>query len=381
MPKPVEKIVIAHVLYRLDIGGLESVIMNLVNLLPPERFEHAVISLTICTDFQHRFHHPAVTFHSLHKQEGKDWMVWVRLWRLLRRLRPDLLHTCNLAAMEAVIPAWLAGVGFACHAEHGRDSYDPDGTKFKYLLLRRLLTPFVDRFIPVSRDLEGWLRDKVKVPEAKINCIINGVSLPEQSRLAGRVDLPKGDFAPSSAFVIGTVGRMWPIKDHLNLVHGFARLCQQEPEWLLRLVIVGDGPQRPEVERLIEQLGLSGRVWITGWREDVTELMLGFDLFVLSSQAEGTPLTILEAMAAGLPVVSTRVGGVADLVVHQQTGYLVPAGDAEELASAMHYYLDPVVAASHGAAGRARIREHFSIHSMVEAYRLVFEKPWLRKIK
>ncbi|MEO5333713.1 MAG: TIGR03088 family PEP-CTERM/XrtA system glycosyltransferase [Magnetococcus sp. YQC-5] len=364
---------IAHIMYRLDIGGLETVVMNLINRLPPDRFDHAVICLTTCTAFQHRIHHPTVTFHALGKREGKDLLVWFRLWRLLRRLQPDVVHTLNLAAMEAVVPATLAGVPVTIHAEHGRDSYDPDGTNPKYLLLRRCLTPFVDAFVPVSGDLETWLLHKVGVPEAKIHRIINGVTLPDACKKVTR--------SPMDPLVIGTVGRIWPIKDHLTLVQAFARLCQLHPQQEFRLVMVGDGPHRPAVETLIDHLGLSGLVWITGWREDVPDLLLGFDLFVLSSLAEGTPLSILEAMAAGLPVVATRVGGVPDLVIEGQTGQLVPPEDPDSLALAMLSYLDPMLAIRHGSSGRERIKTHFSMDIMVKSYQTLFEQAWLQKAK
>ncbi|MBF0181675.1 MAG: TIGR03088 family PEP-CTERM/XrtA system glycosyltransferase [Magnetococcales bacterium] len=355
---------IAHILHRFDIGGLENVVAHLINHLPQDRFDHAIISLTEVTDFKQRVNHPRVTFHALHKKPGKDLAVWFRLWRLLRRLQPDLIHTCNLAAMEAVIPARLAGVGRVIHAEHGRDSYDPHGTNRKYLLLRRLLAPFVDGFVPVSAELATWLIDKVGVPSGKVCFISNGVTLPQQNARHP---------SASGETIIGTVGRMWSIKDHPNLVHAFFRLSQLAPQRPLRLMIVGDGPERPAVQALIDRLGIADRVRITGWRPDARELMANFDLFVLSSQAEGTPLTILEAMAASLPVVATRVGGVPDLVVDGQTGALVPPGDAEALARAMLPYLDPELAARHGAAGRARIAEQFSLTAMVEAYRRLFE--------
>ncbi|MBF0296166.1 MAG: TIGR03088 family PEP-CTERM/XrtA system glycosyltransferase [Magnetococcales bacterium] len=355
---------IAHILYRFDIGGLENVVAQLIDHLPNDRFDHAIISLTEVTDFKHRIRHPRVTFHALHKKPGKDPAVWFRLWRLLRRLQPDLVHTCNLAAMEAVLPARLAGVGRVIHAEHGRDSYDPCGTNRKYLLLRRLLAPFVDGFVPVSAELQAWLTDRVGVPPGKVHLIMNGVTLPEP--------IPRQPSAKGET-IIGTVGRMWSIKDHPNLVHAFFRLCQLAPERKLRLMIVGDGPERPAVQGLIDRLGLAGRVHITGWRADAREQMTHFDLFVLSSLAEGTPLTILEAMAAGLPVVATRVGGVPDLVVAGQTGALAPPGDSDALARAMLPYLDPQLAACHGAAGRARVAERFSLTAMVAAYRLLFE--------
>ncbi|MBF0427911.1 MAG: glycosyltransferase, partial [Magnetococcales bacterium] len=182
-------------------------------------------------------------------------------------------------------------------------------------------------------------------------------------------------------FIIGTVGRMWPIKDHDNLVQAFALLRQLAPARILRLVIVGDGPERGAVEKRIVELNLTEQVQITGWRTDIAEILSKFDLFVLSSKAEGTPLTILEAMAYGLPVVSTQVGGIADLVVTGKTGELVPPNNPQALAKAMAIYLNGDLATRHGEAGRERVAHHFSIDRMIEAYRNLFEETWLRKNK
>ncbi|MBF0191259.1 MAG: TIGR03088 family PEP-CTERM/XrtA system glycosyltransferase [Magnetococcales bacterium] len=359
---------IAHLVHRLDIGGLETVVAHLVNRLPPDRFDHAVISLTELTSFRERIHHPRITFHALHKKPGQDLAVWVRLWRFLRAWRPDLLHACNLATLEAAIPARLAGVPAFVHAEHGRDTHDPDGTKVKYLLLRRLLIPWVDAFVPVSGDLERWMRHTVGIPARKIHPILNGVLLPPLRPLRPE----PGESA--QPFTIGTVGRMWPIKDHLNLMRAFQRVCQRLPAASVRLVIVGDGPERAAVEAHAARWNLEDRVRITGWQTDVLAFLREFDLFVLPSKAEGTPLTLLEAMAAALPVVATRVGGVPDLVVENQTGRLVPPGDPDALADAMLDYLaHPAQGRLHGLAGRQRVESRFSMDGMIEAYQRLFE--------
>ncbi len=368
---------VAHIIYRLEIGGLETVVVNLVNRLPRDRFRHAIICLTGYGTFRERIDHPDVTFHSLGKVEGKDPKIWFRMWRLLRRLKPDIVHTCNLAAMESVLPAAFAGVPVAIHAEHGRDSYDLDGTNRKYLLLRQLLSPFVDCFVPVSRDLESWLIKRVRVPESKIRLIVNGIDLTRHPPRGGpREPLPREGFAPAGTFVIGTVGRLWPVKDQANLIRAFAHLNRRlaRGREILRLVLIGDGPERSSVQRLAEELGVADQMWITGWREDVPALLRGLDLMVNPSKAEGTPLTILEAMAVGLPVVATRVGGVADLVDEGVTGSLAPPGDSEALAWAMvGYLLDPANVVRHGAAGRKRAEELFNLERMVAEYQELFE--------
>ncbi|MBF0262527.1 MAG: TIGR03088 family PEP-CTERM/XrtA system glycosyltransferase [Magnetococcales bacterium] len=358
---------IAHLIHRLDIGGLEKVVADLVNHLPHDSFDHAVISLTEITAFQKKLHHPRVTFHALHKQRGQDPAVWWRYWKLLRQLKPDLVHACNLATLEAAIPTRLAGVKRFIHAEHGRDSHDPDGTKRKYLLLRRLMIPWVDGFVPVSQDLHAWMRQTVGIPPEKIHPIVNGVRLPPRPNRS----LPRPD--PTRPFTIGHVGRQWPIKDPLNLIEAFFQLRRSYPDTALRLVMVGDGPERPAIESCITRYRLADTVDLVGWQSDVQPFWEQFDLFVLPSKAEGTPLTILEAMAQALPVVATRVGGVGDLVMDGHTGRLVPPNDPLALADAIGDYLfDPARCLAHGAAGRERVAAHFSLERMIAAYRALF---------
>ncbi|GAB0055719.1 D-inositol-3-phosphate glycosyltransferase [Candidatus Magnetaquicoccaceae bacterium FCR-1] len=358
---------IAHLIHRLDIGGLEKVVADLVNHLPHDRFDHAVISLTEITAFKERLHHPRVTFHALGKQRGQDPAVWWRYWKLLRQLKPDLVHACNLATLEAAIPTRLAGVKRFIHAEHGRDSHDPDGTRRKYLLLRRFLIPWVDGFVPVSRDLHDWMLHTVHIPPEKIHPIVNGVRLPPVPNRSR----PGTD--PNRPFTIGHVGRQWPIKDPLNLIEAFFQLRRSYPETPLRLILVGDGPERPAIEARIAEYRLADTVHLAGWQNDVTPFWERFDLFVLPSRAEGTPLTILEAMAHALPVVATRVGGVGDLVVDGQTGRLVPRSDPCALADAIGEYLfDPARRAMHGAAGRERVAARFSQERMIAAYLALF---------
>ncbi|MBF0142984.1 MAG: TIGR03088 family PEP-CTERM/XrtA system glycosyltransferase [Magnetococcales bacterium] len=382
---PRTPVLVAHLVYRLDVGGLETVLANVIDGLDPGRFRHAVIALTEVTAFRERIRAPQVSFHALGKREGKDLAVWVRLWRLLRHLRPAILHTLNIATLEGVVPAFLAGVPVRIHAEHGRDSYDLDGSNRKYRLLRQLLMPLVDRVVPVSHDLERWLLAQVKVPPAKVRFIMNGID-QELYRPAHAAESRGGGYPPGfgepGCRVIGTVGRLWAVKDHANLLRAFA-LLRQEVERRsgpgerrrLRLVVVGDGPLRPELTALAARLEIADAVWITGWRGDVAVLMRRFDLFVLSSLAEGSPLTVLEAMATALPVVATRVGGVADLLAGDdgQLGRLVPAADPAALAAAMGRALaDPEWLSRQGREGRTRVERCFGRERMVAAYRDLF---------
>jgi sugar transferase (PEP-CTERM/EpsH1 system associated) len=371
---------IAHVIHRLDVGGLENGLVNLINRLP--RYRHAVICLTDYTDFARRITHAEVSLHALHKREGQDLGVYVRLWRLLRRLRPAIVHTRNLAALEGQLPAWLARVHGRVHGEHGWDVHDLDGSNAKYRWLRRRFRPIVQRYIPLSGELDRYLRHVIGVDTGRIAQIYNGVDAERfHPAVAGREALPVPGFAPPSAVVIGTVGRMQAVKDPLNLVRAFLHLLRTLPvgRERLRLVMIGDGPLRREAQALLAAEGAQDLAWLPGSRDDIPELLRAMDVFVLPSRAEGVSNTVLEAMACGLPVVATRVGGNAELIEEGRSGALAPAADPAALAAAVIPYLDdPLRRHEHGRAGRARVERMFSLEAMVAAYTAVYESLLMR---
>lgn len=367
----VEAPLVAHLIYRLDIGGLETLLVDTINRMPAGRYRHAVICLTDYTDFAQRITRPDVALFALHKPAGLALGTHADLFRLLRRLRPAILHTYNLGTIEYAATAWAAGVPARVHAEHGRDARDPQGLNPKHNLLRRLLLPFIDRYVPVSHDLSRWLESVVRIPKRKLQLIDNGVDTERFHAGAGAGEA----WQDPDAFVIGTVGRLQDVKDQATLVDAFAILRRDLPGERLRLVLVGDGPLRASLEAHVQASGLQDSVWFAGARADVAPVMRSFSLFALSSIAEGTPVTMLEAMASELPVVSTAVGGIPDLVAHGNSGTLVPAGDAQAMAAAIAPYVrDRALARRHGAAGRARIEQKYSMRAMLAAYVALYDE-------
>lgn len=368
---------VVHLIYRLDIGGLETLLVDAINRMPAHKYRHAVICLTDYTDFAQRITRPGVAVYALHKPPGLGLGAHLRLFKLLRRLRPDVLHTYNLGMIEYHATALLAGVPARVHAEHGRDASDPHGTNRKHNALRRLLVPVIDRYVPVSRDLERWLLGVVGIPPEKIELIDNGVDT-ERFRPGSAEEA----WSAPGMFVIGTVGRLQDVKDQATLIEAFVRLREMLPghRERLRLVLVGDGPLRGQLAQQIADYGLQDCAWLTGPRSDVAPPMRSFSLFVLSSIAEGTPVTMLEAMASGLPVVSTAVGGIPDLVLDGVSGTLVPARDPQRLAEALaSYVVDADRTRLHGTAGRARIEQKYSVDAMLAHYLDLYDG--LRKTK
>lgn len=366
---------VVHVIYRLDFGGLETLLVDCINHMPAARYRHAIVCLTGYTEFADRIAKPDVELFALHKPPGLGLGIHLAMWRLLRRLRPAIVHTYNFACAEYAFTAWAAGVPVRIHAEHGRDASDPEGRNRKHNFLRRALAPWIGRYIPVSRDLENWLTGLVGIPARKTELIQNGV---DTARYAPGLAVAEPPWPLAAApFVIGTVGRLQDVKDQASLIDAFALLCRERPQQrgALRLAIVGDGPLREFLAGRAREQGVADLVWMPGARSDVADLMRGFSVFALSSIAEGTPVTLLEAMACGLPVVASAVGGIPDVVQEGATGALVPPSNPAALAAALGAYLDdPARLRAHGIAARERIERNYSVAAMVGAYTALYDR-------
>ncbi len=369
---------IVHIIFRLDVGGLENGLVNLLNNLPPSEFRHAIICITDYTSFRDRLNRSDVEVYSLRKPPGNSLRTHAKVWKLLRELSPTIVHTRNLAALEFQIAAALAGVPVRIHGEHGWDMRDLDGRNRRYLAMKRFVRPFVHHYIGLSRHIERYLRESVRIPAHDVSQIYNGVDTDRFRPAAnGRTRLPDPMFDGEDLIVIGTVGRMERVKDPLTLARAFVRLTQTVPEMRhrLRLVMVGDGTVKREVVACIEQAGLLGQVWLPGSLNNVHEILRGLDVFVLPSLAEGISNTILEAMATGLPVLATRTGGNPELVDDGETGSLVPPADPDALADGMLTYVrQAAVRLQHGRRARQVAVERFSLAAMVDQYASLYRR-------
>jgi sugar transferase (PEP-CTERM/EpsH1 system associated) len=361
---------VAHVVFRFDVGGLENGVVNLINRMPADEFRHVVIALTRSTDFARRIRRDDVEVHALDKQPGKDPAAYLRLYRLLRRLRPDVVHTRNLGTLDCQVVAALARVPLRIHGEHGWDIHDPDGTNRKYRALRRAMNRFVHRFVTVSRDLERYLVETVGIPAAKVQRICNGVD----TELFHPLSAPDpGPVAPARV-VVGSVTRFEPIKDPLNLVQAFitARrtLSARRGAPDLRLAMLGDGPLREPALEALRAAGEAPHADLPGARADVAASLRQWQLYALGSRREGISNTVLEAMASGLPVVASATGGNLELVDDGVTGKLVPPEDPQAMADALvTYATDVALRQRHAAAARARAEQRYSLAGMIAAYR------------
>ena len=366
---------IAHLVHGLTVGGAERLALRMGEHLPVDEFRVSYLCLDELGTWGAELQRAGGAVHLLNRQPGFDWRCARRLAALLRRERIDLVHA------HQYTPFFYALAARHLHArppilftEHGR--WFPDFPRPKRMLFNRALLGRRDRVVGVGEAVRRALVDNEGIPAARVGVIYNGVDLtpyrnPARDRVTIRQRVREDFGIPESALLLAQVARLDDLKDHATAVRAMARIVAAVPQALL--LIVGDGPERIKIERLIADLSLERHVRLVGTRSDVPEILQAADLYLLSSKSEGIPLTVIEAMAARLPVVSTDVGGVGEIVVANETGLLVPAGDDVALAAAAIELLpDATRRAQLGEQGLRRAIDKFDEARMHRDYRALY---------
>lgn len=359
---------IAHIVFSFDVGGLENGVVNILNRLPNNIYRHSIICLTDFDPiFFDRINQAKVEIYRLDKRPGKDFGYLIRLWRLLKQLRPDIVHTRNLTTLECQLAAWFGGIKHRIHGEHGWDS-EAAKCDSKPARIRKLFSPLISHYIALSREGEKYLIDKTDVQAQRISRICNGVDVDK---------FYPGQRTPTQTkLTIGSVGRLAEVKNQQLLIRAFARLLElrvASPS-ALALVIIGEGPSRSALQSLIDELKLNEYCTLAGNRHDIPQAMRELDIYVQPSKAEGISNTILEAMACGLPIITTDVGGARELVSDQLNGIIIGNNEESQLVEALSLYVTtPEIRYQHGQASRTLCEQQFSLDSMTQQYDRVYQ--------
>ncbi|MBY0527654.1 MAG: glycosyltransferase [Gemmataceae bacterium] len=353
---------IVHVLLSLDPGGLERVVLDLVRQAPSLGQNVAVVCLERPGRLAPDAEECGASVYCVHKPPGLRPGLVPSLTRLLRELRPHVVHTHQIGVLLYAGPAArLAGVPAVVHTEHGKH-YARRRTRW----LGRLAALTADRFFCVSSDIAAEVAARCVVPKRKLCVVANGIDTWRFASSSDRAALRQSWNIPASALVIGTVGRLAEVKRQDVLLAAFARVRKQRPD--AHLLLVGDGPLRDLLRQLAERLDVARFVHFAGYQPHPEQFLQGMDVFALTSRSEGMPLAVLEAWAAGVPVVASRVGGLPEMV-NDQIGVLFPPGDEAALARALESLLTNPVRARHLAeAAQAHVRAEYDVGGMVETY-------------
>ena len=358
---------VVHVVYTFKTGGMEKGIATLIRQAS-ERFEHVIVCLHSSGEAM-RLLPQGTPVRELYKPSGNSPRFLLKLARTLRSFKPAIVHARTWGGTDGIIAARLAGIRTTIQGEHGWEIDDPEGLNSKRLKIRRFLDRWTQEYTCVSQHIEQWLHQTVQVKKP-VTQIYNGVDTelycPATGDMKRNMRAALG-IAPTT-FVIGIVGRLDPIKDHPTLIQAVHDLSASCPD--VKLLIVGDGPERPRLQALKDEHCL-----LLGNRLDVPTILQTLDVFVLPSFNEGISNTILEAMATGIPVIATNVGGNPELVTPGKTGVLLPPQQPQQMAAALlHYVYNPSLRQSHGTCGRAKVMEQFSIQHMVREYETVYQR-------
>ena len=371
--KPVLQI--AHLLSSLELGGQERVALDLA--AGQVRAGHRVTAVSLAPAPDGRLASEfleagAMVVRVERRRRGADPALVLRLARWLGANRVDLVHTHNRMALMYGAPAGRLARIAVVHTKHGRNP----GTAMQ-LVAARLAARCVDAFVAVSHETALFARGRREVADSRLSVIPNGIELGRFHRDPSARDRVRAELgiAPE-AWVVGTVGRLSPEKNQALLVRAVAPLLDDRH----RLLVAGDGPLRGSLAGLVSSLGTSDFVHLLGARRDVPEILNALDAFVLSSDSEGLPLVIPEAMATGLPVVATRVGGVPDVLEDGRTGFLVPSGDEVGLRDRLVRLRDDrALGLAIGAAARAAAQARFSSERMLREYLELYARVLSRR--
>ena len=358
---PARAVRVMHVLFSLRLGGTEAAVVKLVNALDRTRVNSAVVGCKRGDGLKDRLERDVAAFE-FDRRDGNDPMIIARLASLFRRERPDIVHTHSWGTLcEGLIAARLAGIRHVVHGEHGTMDTRPRNVVIQRWAWRRM-----DSVLSVSSRLADRMADQIGFERRRIHVIRNGIDTA-RFRPALRNESRAALGLAGNECVIGTVGRLVPVKDQATFVEAIARLKERGVR--VKALIAGEGPLRRELESQAAVRGVSDRLVMLGARTDVERVLAALDVFVLSSVSEGWSNTILEAMASGVPVVATHVGGADESVDDGRTGTLVPASNPGAMADAVAALLAaPDVRARFGAAGRLRAEREFSLDAMTSAY-------------
>jgi len=323
---------ILHVVDSLWVGGLENGLVNLIVRSDSSRFEHVICAVRELGPMADRLRENSVRVLCLNQKGGRYSVQIGPLARCIGQVKPDIIHSRNWGAIEAVMAARWMGSSAVIHSEYGLDIRSYNGEPLRRNLFRRVAFELAHRVFAVSSHLRDLIAHRTGFPARRIGVIHDGVD--NQRFLTdglARSQCRKELGISNEEFCIGSIGRLDPIKDHPTLLRAVEQFSKSCPNW--RLLIIGDGPELSKLQAFVnEHPILQKRVHFLGRTNEVPRILNALDAYVLHSVSEEISNSLLEAMATGLPVVATMSGGTPEVIAHGKSGWMFPVGDYFQLA-------------------------------------------------
>lgn len=357
---------VMHVVLSLDCGGLEKLVVDLVNGLNKKGIESMVLCLGDKGVLSKQIEEKGIEVVSLEKKDGLDFGLFFQLAKILKSAKIDIVHTHNLGPLVyGSVAAKLAGCK-ALNTRHGRTDKK----------ISSLVWNLNDYIVPVSEDTKTHLLHCNRMNKLKVKVIYNGIDidvfnqgmgLEEKSKIREDLGLKK------ESFIIGHVGRLSAEKDQLTLLKAFRNIVYKEHN--AELIIIGDGDQRETLKKAAKEFKIDASVKFLGHRDDVSKILRVMDVFVLTSFREGLSLAILEAMACGVPIVATKIGGTPEVIVDGENGYLAPCGFPERIENGiMRIFSNKELHQKMSANCLKLAKDNFSLDRMTADYEELYRK-------
>lgn len=356
---------VMYVTWSLVAGGSEMYAFTIASNLNSNKYRAAMCAIDQGGALEGEIRRLGIPYTLMNRRPGIELGLMRRLYRLFRQNRVDVIHTHHFNQLfYSVAAAKLLGIRII-HTEHSIEVYK----RRRYRIALRFLSLFCDKVTAIGSDGARVLQERVGIPARKLQIIRAGVNVAKfdesRSRAKHLLGLKEQDRVAS------IVARLFPEKNHRLLLAAFAEVVRKVPN--ARLLIVGDGTEKDDIRAEIARLGLGEQVQMLGVRRDVATILAASDLFVLSSDREGLPIAVLEAMAAARPVVATAVGDLPSIVRDGETGRLVPSLDPQALAAALADVLsNPDQAAAMGETGRRLVEEHYGVKKMIAEHEALY---------
>ena len=363
---------VCQVVHSLEVGGTEVLVAQFARNLS-DKFRMVIACLDRLGPLGEDLRHEGFEVRVIGRNAGIDWRCGRNLSRFLREYNVDLIHAHQYTPFfQGLVSRVFYRRPPVLFTEHGR--HHPDVPSRKRAIANRLLVQQRDRVVAVGSAVKQALITNERINGDRIAVVYNGVDLAPYANIvhADRAGIRRELQLDDDSFVIAQVARLNRLKDHATAIRTVRRL--KDSHIKVRLLIAGNGEERPTIESLIREHDVGNEVRMLGTRNDVPRILAASDAFLLTSISEGIPLTVIEAMAARLPIVSTRVGGVAEVVMDGVTGLLANAQDDSSLANHLTRLANSRALSSRlGDAGRERAFTSFSEVTMHEAYRSLYE--------
>ncbi len=364
---------VCHVIHALGVGGAEVLVDVMVRRMS-EDYRCVIAVLDEIGEIGERLRRDGFIVEHLHRQPGIDRGCAKRLNAFADEQGAQIFHAHQYTPFfQAMLSRGLTGSRPVLFTEHGR--HFPDVPSRKRAVVNRLLLRKQDRLVGVGDAVRQALIDNEGLPASRCEVVYNGVDLESLAAASdhARIRIRREFGFAADDFVAVQVARLHELKDHQTAVIAIDEARQTTPN--IRLLIVGDGDERAAIEKTIADRNLERHVVLAGTRSDIADLLAASDAFLMSSISEGIPLTIIEAMAACLPVVSTAVGGIPEMIEHGKSGFLAAARDSTALANNLtKLQQSPAMCLAVGAAGRETAHRTFSLAGMLNAYGRMYKE-------